>query len=141
MPKKLCFKCGIMKSLEEFYRHPETADGHLGKCKTCTCSDVKKNYRIHYADKRIYDKKRGQSAHRKKQRLYSTRKYRGKYPERAKAADAVNRALRNGKLKREPCLHCGCLITQAHHKDYSKPLDIQWLCSQCHIAEHGRLVN
>lgn len=42
MKKKDCFKCGMKKGLEEFYKHPQMADGHLGKCKDCTKVDVKK---------------------------------------------------------------------------------------------------
>lgn len=34
---KTCFKCGKEKSLDEFYTHPRMKDGHLGKCKECTC--------------------------------------------------------------------------------------------------------
>lgn len=36
---KKCFKCGIEKSISEFYLHPKMKDGHLGKCKDCTKKD------------------------------------------------------------------------------------------------------
>lgn len=48
-------------------------------------------------------------------------------------------AIKVGKIKRLPCQRCGAGNSQAHHKDYSKPLDIVWLCAPCHAAHHARL--
>lgn len=50
---KTCFKCGIEKEITEYYAHSQMADGHLGKCKTCTKKDTSENAR-----KTGYDTKR-----------------------------------------------------------------------------------
>lgn len=51
---------------------------------------------------------------------------------------AARRAVRHGKLIRQPCEACGDLNTQAHHDDYSRPLDVRWLCA-IHHAEFHRM--
>ena len=43
LKNKICFKCNLVKSISEFYKHPKTQDGHLNKCKQCTKNDVKEN--------------------------------------------------------------------------------------------------
>lgn len=45
-------------------------------------------------------------------------------------------AIKSGKLTRRPCEKCGTAKSEAHHEDYSKPFDVQWLCRQCHAALH-----
>ncbi len=59
-------------------------------------------------------------------------------PVKMKAQNILNRAVKAGKIKRpSKCSKCGKTgKIQAHHKDYSKPLDVTWLCQTCHPA-HG----
>ena len=42
---------------------------------------------------------------------------------------------RRGKLIPQPC-RCGSLDVQMHHRDYNKPLEVEWLCKSCHVASH-----
>lgn len=47
--------------------------------------------------------------------------------------------LRRGKIVRTPCVECGAEPAEMHHPDYSKPLEIMWLCRPCHMELHRRL--
>lgn len=53
---------------------------------------------------------------------------------------AVRNEIRNGRMVRKPCEKCGNPKSQAHHHDYSKPLEVQWLCIRHHMMVHGRRV-
>lgn len=48
------------------------------------------------------------------------------------ARSAVRNAIKNGKLKKEPCF-CGEIKVEAHHSDYTKPLDVIWVCKKHHV--------
>jgi hypothetical protein len=65
------------------------------------------------------------------------RRHREKYPEHVRARLMVRTAIASGKLKRQPCEQCGAPNAHGHHDDYSKPLDVRWLCPPCHAAHHG----
>jgi hypothetical protein len=55
------------------------------------------------------------------------------------AHKAVATAVLHGILMRRPCEECGAEANvHAHHHDYARPLDVQWLCATHHKAEHRR---
>lgn len=54
------------------------------------------------------------------------------------AQSLVVKAKREGRLKVLPCERCGSKKRiHAHHDDYTKPLDVIWLCSSCHCKLHA----
>jgi ribosomal protein S27AE/post-segregation antitoxin (ccd killing protein) len=68
-----------------------------------------------------------------KQRDYSKNN-----PGKVKAHHAVNHALKNGTInKPKLCERCGKeKFLHAHHADYTKPLEVIWVCVICHSAIH-----
>lgn len=40
---KVCSKCGLSKSISDFYNHKQNADGHSGSCKECDKKSTKEN--------------------------------------------------------------------------------------------------
>lgn len=58
------------------------------------------------------------------------------------AASLLNRAINRGDVKRPGiCSKCPrTLDVIGHHHDYSKPLEVEWLCSRCHGKAHWVLV-
>ena len=55
-----------------------------------------------------------------------------RYPERVKARDVLIHAIKDGRIQRGRCEECGEENAQAHHDDYSKPLEVRWLCRKHH---------
>jgi hypothetical protein len=146
---KVCFKCGIEKPLSEFYRAKWMSDGTLGKCKPCTCADVRANRLARkdqyqqYERARAMDPKRvaARIAYQKtdagKAALYrATKASRQRRPDSWAANCAVNNAIRKGILTKQPCEVCGAGKAHGHHDDYNKPLEVRWLCASHHSQWH-----
>jgi len=63
-------------------------------------------------------------------------RYRAKHRLKLIAHGKVAYAIKTGELLRQPCWACG-EIAQAHHPDYSRPLDVVWLCDKHHKEVHA----
>lgn len=66
--------------------------------------------------------------------------WRKKHPEKARAHSILNAAVRAKKITKTPC-KCGKLKVEGHHEDYSKPLEVIWLCRKCHGLIHRKPTN
>lgn len=146
---KTCFKCGIEKDRADFYKHPQMGDGLLGKCKECTKKDTADRVKEKSADPLWMAKER--ERHREKNKRYkesgkvfkqTSSEKRKAWQERNKekryAQGRVSRAVRLGIIKRLPCEVCGDPNSHGHHHDYSKPLDVWWLCPKHHGEAHRK---
>ena len=136
---KSCFKCNAVKPLEDFYKHPQMPDGHVNKCKECNKNDVTANRNKNIERFRAYDRERAKKPERIKAAAEINRVWRAEDLRRQVAHSSVARAVRNGRLVRQPCCRCGEAKTVAHHEDYDKPLEVVWLCQPCHKQRHKEL--
>lgn len=118
---KCCSKCKQTLPLSMFYKKKESLDGLRYECKLCK-RDLRTDRNNHTA---TYKK-----AHAK---------YCKKFPFKRKAKNAVNNAIKAGKLQKQSCLHCGGKA-HAHHTDYTRPLDVMWLCPKHHKTWHRLFV-
>jgi len=119
---KRCKSCGEVKPKDDFYRHPKVSDGYLNECKECTKA-------------RVAEYRRSPAGQELEARKYAKDKAEGK---RRARAHIINR-IQRGTLTRQPCEICGEPNAQAHHDDYSKPLEVRWLCSKHHAEVHVQM--
>lgn len=87
-----------------------------------------KNREYVFKKKRIYAKKNKESyrEYRRKWRLQNSNAVKAHY--------LFNKFLKSSKMSRpEKCCKCGKRCKPlAHHPDYSRPMDVVWLCNYCH---------
>lgn len=123
---------------------------NLSRCKECVKASVRANRAKKIDYYRSYDRLRYRESDIRKENarksaaspagIASRKKFAESQkgsPER-KARVAVGNAIRNGSLARgSECYFCGTENRlQAHHHDYSRPLDVFWLCAACHGKLH-----
>lgn len=89
MNNKMCFKCGIEKELDNFYKHPAMVDGRVNKCKECNKLDVRSNYANKKEQYQLYDRKR--------QRENKTRIFNHRYTQIKQRVEG--RAIRDYRVK------------------------------------------
>lgn len=61
-------------------------------------------------------------------------------PLKVKARRDLNNALKTGRVQKSlVCEFCGSRDSlTAHHPDYSKPFNVNWLCTSCHRLLHEK---
>ena len=148
MKSKHCTRCGIKKRLEEYSPDKRKKDGRYAACRTC-CSAYLRTPKAKGVARKYRQTPKAQEARkqydntpdRKRRKTEHQRKFRTKNPDKHRAHGLVSNALKRGELYRpNSCSSCGVeCAPDGHHPDYSKPLEVEWLCKPCHVTEHIKL--
>lgn len=105
-----CSKC--QKVAEKIYKNN-------GICRECNSKRIKEYYYTPSGNANI-----------KKAIKKTTKKHWNKQIARLKVRAAILKGILKRPQKCEKCNKKG--IIQGHHKDYTKPLKVEWLCIRCH---------
>jgi ribosomal protein S27AE len=132
--EKRCPNCQIIKLLSEFHKDKRSKDGTSSWCKECR-NNFARSYREQNPEK-VKQSKEKYTAKNKKNINKSYKKYYLLNPKKKRAHNLVYKAIASGKLIKQQCAICGETKTEAHHEDYNKPLEVIWLCRQCHKTLH-----
>lgn len=135
---KACTKCCVVKPLDDFHNSKKDPSGKKYCCKKCTTDAAvlwqKENHtRLRETRSRYARSEQGKA---KKREWAAISKERN--PEVFAAYNRVNTAKQNGSIIRRPCEKCGAEPAEGHHDDYTKPLEVRWLCHKHHNEYHGR---
>lgn len=134
---KRCSACLVFKPESAFYLDSKNHDGVKAKCKTCFTErkgtamsskqirDEEFNRKM-ATDISFSENVKNSDLSKKQQTAFRNR-----------ARKKLRYAVKVGKLTRQPCESCGKTSgVQGHHDDYSKPLEVRWLCRKHHGLAH-----
>lgn len=131
-----CRVCGAQKERGEFYPRQLRVCGTVGECKECTKARVSARARTNPAVQE-YERKRAKTPKRRAHIAKTVKRWKEKNPAAYRAHYLTTNAVRDGRLRKEPCLFCGADKVHAHHRDYDDPLNVIWLCPKCHHRLHA----
>jgi hypothetical protein len=144
---RTCNICGTTSDAARFYT------GVTSRCSECHKQAVRavraanvERYRAYDVFRHVRDREKrlaGMKAYAQTERGKAVhaaghRTWKEQNPHKRDAQIKFGNALRDGKVARgTECECCGTTgRLHGHHDDYSKPLDVRWLCVPCHSAAH-----
>ncbi len=159
-----CNRCKEEKAFKDFYKNTFTKTGKSTHCKEC----IKEKMRVYYgankeascATKNAWYAKNKESARKKiyawkaqnpkymvhwhaqnrEKHAKNVKAWRARHPHYVECHKEYNLAIRSGMLiKPENCMLCNKEgKVEGHHHNYSKPLDVVWVCTKCHRDIHAK---
>lgn len=164
--ERSCTVCKIVKPFSEFRKNKKGKYGIDAQCKKCRYEKHSKPYylankekchanankwaknnretinnqaRERYAEdpRKVLDK---MSKYRSKNKTANDN-YRARHVEKIRAQAKLQYHVKHGNvIKPNKCTFCeNTNWIEAHHHDYSKALDVVWVCRQCHVQIHKRM--
>lgn len=142
-----CNKCGnsFPRSDYEVRTHKYTCprcaaeyNKRWGKKRPERIAEFNKKYRKCHPD-RIANSNKEYRKNHPEISIIAQRKFRKLHPDIYKAYTVVRTKRRYGHIVPPPaCSLCGTdkVRIEGHHYDYSRPLDLTWVCHDCHVKIH-----
>lgn len=129
---KKCSCCHVIKRVTEFEPSKVRLDGHGSRCIPCRRIASRKWKNIE-RDKAYYSR---EDVKLRRATLQSERSRNPIERQKINTRNSTRRAIISGRILRQPCEICGDVQVEAHHDDYSKRLEIRWLCKRHHTDLH-----
>ncbi len=136
---KTCRTCGIEKPETEYYIRKS---GYIlldcNECHYVRRLEYTRSWRLKNHDKMLRGQKKWAGENLEKYKMYAKNwltKNLGRMKVSRAAVQKVRQAIRKGIMIRpNVCSRCGLRADRIEgaHYDYSKPLDVVWLCVPCH---------
>lgn len=144
----ICRKCEIDKDVDDFRecRPTKGSPYRVTLCIICERDYMKQNYRTNLMGNRLKNREIDRKYGRDKDQVNAAARER--YHRniefmrlKRRARGRVYNALKAGKLsKPNECERCDIVAKlYSHHEDYTKPLEVEWLCGECHHGGHSEL--
>ena len=134
MNTRICGLCGKEKSLEEYQRNKSNPLGRAYWCKECRRDfDRQRNLR---PDRKLYIKQWETSERGRALRAISRKADREANKEKYQARRILNKLVKEGLIRKMPCVKCGETNSNGHHPDYSHAVGVIWLCPKHHAEVH-----
>ena len=147
---KMCCICKNSKNRNDFYKCSSRKDGLQTRCKNCDRLVSKKKrlspqykktdrqWRLNNSESIKEYQKVWQKNNKIKVAKYQ-KTYRAKNRQKFNARMLLYKYVAKGKIIRGRCAICNSgKSIEAHHEDYSKPLEVVWLCKIHHNEIHRR---
>jgi len=131
METRTCSRCRRDLPISYFTRNGGRKSGYNGWCRDCMRLWKRKN-------PEKVNRKYPLSPEQREKNRRAAAVYRAENREKIRAHQAVKSAITAGLLiPPASCPACHGARPEAHHEDYSRPLEVWWLCSRCHKRLHS----
>lgn len=147
---KTCSKCKRELDMSCFHKDKKAKDGLRCICKDCQLQVVKE-WKKANPDRCRENLKRWQKANPDYMKRWQKenpdrfkeiqRKWQLNHKLEINSHNKLHYAVKNGSVVRpDKCSYCDkkC-VPDGHHRDYTQPLEVEWLCRECHKMLHAEL--
>lgn len=140
--RNACKACRYVYTVKYKSEHKESIAQYQKEYRIENIESISDNKKEYYMRNQEYFRGLAREHHKKYKQTEmgknSYKRHRIKWPNVYRSRQKVSNAIGSGKITRPlTCSECpSSTRIQGHHDDYGKPLDVRWLCQECHSAWH-----